>query len=376
MRVCVVCAGGIVSGKEIMALELVTGLQNAGYQVEVVSSCWGNEEFLQRLHASRVHTFLMRLGFISATFSAAAIRMTLHQLCYWPGLLFAWARFLRRFRIEKVIHTTWHHLLLLSPLLDRSRDIYWAHEVLPSSPQYRVVFRRLQPRIQYFIAVSKVVAESLLRLGIDPGKVRVVHNGIHDPVDGLSITGRAARCPRIAIAGQVGEWKGHDDLLMAFSILQREHPECELHIIGRGSDDYERKLKALVSELRLTKKVIWRGFVSDKRDIYNGIDVCVVPSRFQEPFGMTAVEAGFFRIPVIATCQGGLVEIIDDKVTGFLVSPRCPSELAARLSELLKNDNLRNEMGERARFKMLSDFGRDNFLSAFRRVLHEQEGLQ
>src|SRR5438045_3645449 len=112
MKVAIICGAGIVSGKEIMALELGKGLREAGIEIHFVTSRWGNGDFARRTIATKFPTHRMWLGYISTTLRWSEIRMTLDQLRRWPSFVIAYLRFLREVRPEKVIHTNWHHLLL------------------------------------------------------------------------------------------------------------------------------------------------------------------------------------------------------------------------------------------------------------------------
>src|SRR5947207_9555590 len=150
VKVAIVCGAGIVSGKEVMALELGEGLREAGFEIHFITSRWGNGEFRRRSHAAGFSTHIMRLGFISASLSLECLRMTAHQLLFWPTLLRSYKRFLKNVRPAKVIHTNWHHVLLLWPLLRSHRDIYWSHEVFADKPQYRRLFCALANRISCF----------------------------------------------------------------------------------------------------------------------------------------------------------------------------------------------------------------------------------
>src|SRR5436305_4308644 len=139
LKVAIICGAGIVSGKEIMALELAEGLRDKDCAVELITSFWGNGEFRRRSHAAGFPTHIMRLGFISATLNLECMRMTAHQMLFWPSLSLTYKRFLNQVRPTKIVHTNWQHALLLSPFLNRERDIYWVHEVVPDEPQYRNV---------------------------------------------------------------------------------------------------------------------------------------------------------------------------------------------------------------------------------------------
>ena len=111
MKVAIICSAGIVSGKEIMALELGDGLRAKGEQVVYVTSLWGNGDFIERISEKSFLHYKMRLGFISATFNFDCMRMTGDQLIHWPKLLYDYNRFLEREKPAHVIHTNWHHIM-------------------------------------------------------------------------------------------------------------------------------------------------------------------------------------------------------------------------------------------------------------------------
>jgi spore coat protein SA len=85
-------------------------------------------------------------------------------------------------------------------------------------------------------------------------------------------------------------------------------------------------------------------------DWFLAADVAVVPSGTREAFGLVNVEAMACGLPVVATRAGGMKEIIEDGVTGFLVDPeRLHEEMLVRLLVLLKDETLRVTMGARSR---------------------------
>lgn len=88
--------------------------------------------------------------------------------------------------------------------------------------------------------------------------------------------------------------------------------------------------------------------------LYKNIDIAVIPSIWHEPFGIGALEAMASGKPVIASRVGGLQEIVEDGVTGFLVEPRDVRELSEKLELLMDNPALRKTMGEAARKRVES----------------------
>lgn len=365
----IICGAGYVAGKEIMVLELAQGLAERDRSVHLVVSSWNDGDFSRRLTEAKLAFKMLPIGFISITLTLACMRMTLAQIIRWPRLLRGYRDFLRTIRPRKVIHTNWHHLLLLSPFLRPNRDLFWLHEVVPNQRHYRIVFQFLTRRLQCFVAVSHAVSESLQRLGIPDHKIRMIHNGLTDPTGGVERPSVSNGTLRLGIAGQIGAWKGHDDLLDAFGIISPQWPTAELHIFGQGSKDYERQLRQRTTELDIADRVKWHGFVTDRGDIFGSVEIFVVPSRFEEPLATVAIEASAFGLPVVATRRGGLPEIVEDGVTGILVPSENPARLAEAIQRLLADPNLRHAMGARARQQMVEHFSSERFIRDFLTLL-------
>src|SRR5262245_15765013 len=134
MRTAIICGAPSMGGKEMMALELGEGLRNRNCDVEFVTSCreWTDGDFVRRTQSLSFPVHILRLGFIYATLNLKCMLMTADQVSRWPGMLISYRRFLRRVQPVKIVHTNWHHLLLLWPcFLKPKRDIFWLHEVVP-----------------------------------------------------------------------------------------------------------------------------------------------------------------------------------------------------------------------------------------------------
>jgi glycosyltransferase involved in cell wall biosynthesis len=350
-----------------MVLELAKGLRDKGCEVEIITSCWGNGEFRRRLKDENFPAHVMRLGFISATLNFECMRMTAHQMLFWPTLLRSYGRFLREVKPDKVIHTNWHHVLLLWRLLQPERDIYWSHEVIPGKAQYEWFFRALVKRVGCFVAVSQAGANSLISVGVPKDEITLIYNGISAlaPGGGRNDNGML----KIGIVGQINASKGHEDLLQALQIVVQNHLTVQLHIFGSAALGYETRLKRCACELNVQNNVVWHGFVDDPAKIYGDLSILVVPSRSEDTLPTAAIEAGFFGIPVVASDKGGLPEIVEDKVTGLLFPAGDIQQLASALKKLLGDSILREEMGRNARSRVAQKFSRDRFIGDFFRLL-------
>jgi glycosyltransferase involved in cell wall biosynthesis len=363
----IICGAGYISGKEIVTLELALGLQESGFDIDVATTRWGNGEFAQRLHNCSIRSRPMWLGYISATPKLSELRMTADQVVHLPALYWSYRDFIRNVEPTKIIHTNWHHLLLLMPFLRCDRDLFWVHEIVPNKVQYRRLFAMFAGRLSDFVAVSDAVRRSIIDLGVPNRQVRVIHNGISP----FEITNRPQdqSMIRIGIVGQIGAWKGHEDLIEAFALVAKRNPRAELHIFGTDTSGYAQTLRNLVGTHKLSDRVHWHGFEPDRSKIYSNLDVCVVPSRFHDPLPTAAIEAAMAGLPCVATRKGGLPEIVQDGVTGLLVEASRPSELAEAVEKLAINPRLRTGMGTAARQLALDRFNREHFVKEFANLL-------
>src|SRR5947209_2883247 len=98
----------------------------------MVITKWTNGQFPHRLRNLGHSYTQMRLGYISGTPRFNEMRMTAHQHVYLPQLWLSYRRFLRTIAPRKIIHTNWHHLLLLLSFLRPNRDLFWLHEMIPN----------------------------------------------------------------------------------------------------------------------------------------------------------------------------------------------------------------------------------------------------
>lgn len=187
--------------------------------------------------------------------------------------------------------------------------------------------------------------------------IRIVTNGVDTdtfrPLPPGEVTGLRARLKLptdrkiILYAGRISPEKGPLDLVRAFGELRKIRHDVLLVLVGEvrtGADrrgDYGRQLLAACETLGADCYHAGTVDPAHMHEYYQVADLTVVPSEFEEPFGMVAIEAMAAGTPVLATRKGGLPEIVNDGVTGFMLDDaKNPAAFAQRLDELL-NDSVR-----------------------------------
>ena len=201
------------------------------------------------------------------------------------------------------------------------------------------------------IAISRGLARYLEDVeGFDGQSFEIVHYGIEPDGSPRPYTGRT---PRLLCVGRLIPIKGHIVLLRALALARRELPDVTLDVAGRGP--LEPALRALAKELELDDAVRFRGYVAPVQRAIEDAAIVVVPSM-GEGFGMVALEAMERARPVIAAEIGGLGELVEDGVTGYLVPPGEPAPLAEAIVRLGGDMRAAAKMGEAGRARALDRF--------------------
>ena len=172
----------------------------------------------------------------------------------------------------------------------------------------------------------------------------------------------------IGIVSKLWEGKGHALLIRAFKEIRREKPQARLVIVGEGS--LMESLKDLVTHLELSGAVIFTGFLEDVPQILATFDVAVLPSYF-EGMGRVLLEAMAMEKPVVGTAVGGIPDLIEQGLNGYMVSPGSEKELAASVLKILNDKALALKMGQAGRMKMTDRFSAESMVQSIEKVYSE-----
>ena len=201
------------------------------------------------------------------------------------------------------------------------------------------------------IAISRGLARYLEEVeGFDGASFEIVHYGIEP--DGKPRP-YAGDVPRLLCVGRLIPIKGHIVLLRAFAQARQRVPSLRLDVAGRGP--LEPALRALAKELGVEDAVRFLGYVAPIQRAIEDAAAVVVPSM-GEGFGMVALEAMERARPVIAAEIGGLGELVEDGVTGYLVPAGEAEPLADAIVRLAADLPKAAGMGAAGRRRALEQF--------------------
>ncbi|MEH6453544.1 MAG: glycosyltransferase family 4 protein [Psychromonas sp.] len=149
----------------------------------------------------------------------------------------------------------------------------------------------------------------------------------------------------IAIVGSINSRKAHDRICSIFPNLYNKNPNIKLLVIGDCSNSPEDLAYMEQLPNRDHAGIEWLGFRTDAPEIIKSIDILVIPSRY-EGMGQVTVEAMASGKPVVGANNGGIPEVVEDGVTGFIFEGDDLDEFEDKLLILCDSKALREEMGQ------------------------------
>jgi glycosyltransferase involved in cell wall biosynthesis len=247
----------------------------------------------------------------------------------------------------------------------------WAFNEERSSAS-RLLIRFLSWLTVAFSHTTIAVSERDLRDGRNMpfvgNKVTLVHNGVREPE--FSIRSEAKKALAVMakdrgikvlktsiLIGAVGELhknKGYEYLVQAFAQLKKEiRQSLFLLILGEGEE--RQSLENLARELGCKDDIAFLGFVKDAPTYLKAFDAFALTS-IKEGLPYVVIEAGYARLPVVATNVGGVKEIIEDMKSGVLVQTRKPDDIAQGLKLILTESERAETFATNLRTKVVSEF--------------------
>ena len=368
-----------IGGSDISLVRLVERLDRRLFTPLVVLPSDG--PLVQRLRAAGATVVIM-----PTLWKLTSRRGRLYLVAFalhFPIAVWSLVRFIRREHVA-IVHTNTIHNFYGGaaakwagvPHVWHIREIVWQYAALRRLELWLV--RHWSTRI---VVTSDAIAAMFDAPPGRPAQLVKVPNGIEadrfSPGDGSRVRrdlGVLPEQPLVGTACRLDDWKGVDVFLDAAAEVARSHPAARFVVVGGpviGQEPYAEALKQQASRLGLDGRLHftdWRYGPEDMPDVHRALDVFVLASTQPEPFGLVVIEAMATGKPVIATRQGGPMEIVQDGVTGLLVAPRDASALAAAIRSLLDDPARAHAMGDAGRRRALAEYTTEKYIAGIERV--------
>jgi glycosyltransferase involved in cell wall biosynthesis len=228
------------------------------------------------------------------------------------------------------------------------------------------------------VTVSEAVRQELLGLRVGrPDQFQVIPLGLDlEPFLAGELErgklraelGVGPEVPLVGIVARLVPIKAHEVFLEAAAILARTLPAARFVVVGDG--ERRQELERVVDELALRERVRFLGWRRDLARVYADLDVVALTSR-NEGLPVSLIEAMAAARPVVAMRVGGVPDLVEDGITGHLVSPGDATALAHALQGLLSDAERRRGMGLAGRKRVEPAFGSARLLADVDRLYGE-----
>ncbi|MGC8947525.1 MAG: glycosyltransferase family 4 protein [Anaerolineae bacterium] len=343
-----------VGGPATYVLTIARALAERGHPVRVLTYSLVEQETADAAYPFTVERILLRgprwLRLIRA-FIRVAVNVRWADVLYINGLLIETA----------LVNALWRRPAAAKVVGDiaweRAQDKGWIADEFEEFQKRRYGWRielRRALRNWSLNQMSAVVAPSayLGRIiegwGVHPDRIRVIYNAYEPaatetPPANLPLTSRY----RVITVCRLVRWKGVNELIEVIAALH----EVGLIIVGDGPE--RANLESLVQKLGITDRVYFAGEVPRQQVItyLRACDLFVLNSRY-EGLPHVVLEAMAAGLPVVATAVGGTPEVVEDEVSGLLISPGDTNGLRDALVRLLSNESLHRRLVENARVRL------------------------
>jgi len=225
----------------------------------------------------------------------------------------------------------------------------------------------LYSRVNYAIAISKVIKDNLLKTtALDDNKIILHYNGVdpekYDPtkVDPMKVRKELNIKEDELLLGMVARFsagKGHENFLLVAKELSVKYNNLKFIIVGeasKGEDAYAKEIKNLADDYGLNN-IIFAGFRTDMPEVLSAMDIFIFPSH-AEAFGVALVEAMAMAKSSVSTNSDGILDITVDNETGYLFNKDDPADLISKLELLINSQEKRKILGKAARRRVLEQF--------------------
>lgn len=231
---------------------------------------------------------------------------------------------------------------------------------------YRSLLIPAQLGIKCFLSLSAATAsQNCSEFGLKPDKVQVIHLGLDLSKFPFNL---CENSKKIGLVSRLSQEKQIDLFVRAIPLIHKEFPDYRFLIAGDGPE--KSKLEQTAKNLKIDSIIEFIGWQNEVAPILRNLEVFVFTSS-DEGLGWVMLEAMASGCPVVASCVGGIPEVIDDSQNGMLVKSATPEEFADKIIYLIANPDKKRKISIKAREKIETFFSANRETTALEKIYCE-----
>lgn len=238
------------------------------------------------------------------------------------------------------------------------------------NPFRNIVIRHYLKYTDKIIAVSQALKKALNQNGIK--NVDVIYNGIdveewqisQNRIEEFKSKFDLDNKKVVLFGGRLSSLKGGNEIIKAMELVSKKIPNAVILVLGE-ENSYAQKIKQIAGKKNV--RLIFTEWIEkdELKAAYWSSDLVVTPSIYLDPFPTVNLEAMACKKPVVGTCFGGTLEIIENKKTGYIVNPFNIKLMSGKIINLLDNFEKRKSFGECGYEKVKNNFNLDKQLEKY-----------
>lgn len=370
-------AGAELYGADIVLLELLKNLDKKKFEPLVILPCKG--PLVEKLKENNIKVKVIEYPILRRKY------FTPFGILNYTKDYFKYSKEITEI-IEKnnidIIHTNTAAVLEGAYVKRKKtiKHIWHIHEIIVKPP---IIHKFLSFIISRFsdevVVVSNAVKKHLMDTGYFKKEIKVIYNGvdnkIFNPNNDTEYIRKEFNIPKdsivVGMIGRINAWKGQKDFLLAMDKVLKNNDNVYAMMVGgvfEGEEWRKTELEEQINAMENKDRIIFSDYRKDTPNIHCLYDIFVLPSTNPDPLPTVVLEAMASGKPVVGYRHGGVCEMVDEDSNGFLCNPRNIKELANRIEDLIKNDDLRKYKSNRSLTRQKNLFSLENYVNNFSEI--------
>lgn len=346
-----------IGGVEVLSMQLIPELKKKGHEVIVLTS-QSNSSLKSEENYCGIKIY--RIPFHEAIFKndlkkIKEIAQMVVQLKkeFHPDII----------HLNSIDSSIYFHLVS-DEMYEKAPTLFTVHALPPNKNDKNTLLKKMLYSAKWITTASKYMLKVINQLSTENvTRTSQIYYGLKTPK--IEPAELIFDSPRLLCIGRIVWEKGFDIMLDAFTQIIKMYPKARLIFAGDGpakTDLIERS-----TETGISSAIDFLGWIHPDNvyELINTSTIVVIPSRWDEPFGLVALQAAHLSRPVIASRTGGLPEIIEDQETGLLFEKENTNDLVEKISYLLENPGIAVSFGQAARVQSEEKFCFDRYVNEY-----------